>query len=358
MQTRNRILAVGVVVVLVLGLAVVGGKHVWDRMHRSDLDAAIGVVPRQTQRLSFTDWEQVREKVGVPTTASPTAAEVEKLTNRGYDTDLTAVSSIDESTAALQDNFGFSPTTMAWEAYAQSKAGATMIARMPDGFDFDKVRHHLEDLGFTEPSAQDGVWLGGTDLVANIDPTITPELQYVAVLADQHLIVTSDTEDYAKAAAGVAKGDADSLGDVSSVEDLADRVGSPAAAMLWPRDFACSDLAMSSADQDSQDQAETLIADAGKTSPLNGLAMALEPDRKFRVVLHFESSGQAKENLAARAKLAVGDAIGRGGSFADDLKLTSSRTEGSSVVLGFTPKQRTGFVLSALDSGPVIFASC
>ena len=358
MHGRNRTLVLGVVVLLILGLAVVGGRRVWDRLHRSDLDAAVAVVPRETQRLSFTDWEQVRDELGVPETASPTAAEVERLTDRGYDRDLTAVSSIDEATAALQEHFGFSPTTISWEAFAQSKAGATMVARMPDGFDFDKVRGKLRDAGFTEPRTKDGVWLGGADLVAALDPTITPELQYVAVLADRHLIVTSDNAEYARSAASVARGRAPDLGELASVRDLADRTGEPAAAMLWPRDFACTDLAMSSADQDSQDQAETLIEGAGNTSPVNGLAMALEADRRFRVVLHFESAGQAKENLRARAELAVGDAVGRGGSFSDDLRLTSSRTDGPTVVLGFRPKQRTGFVLSALDSGPVIFATC
>jgi hypothetical protein len=60
----------------------------------------------------------------------------------------------------------------------------------------------------------------------------------------------------------------------------------------------------------------------------------------------------------ARARLAVGDAVGRGGSFADDFRLTSSRATGSTVLLTMKPKQREGFVLSALYDGPVIFATC
>jgi hypothetical protein len=51
-------------------------------------------------------------------------------------------------------------------------------------------------------------------------------------------------------------------------------------------------------------------------------------------------------------------APGRGGTFSDDLKLTTSRTDGSAVLLQFVPKERTGFVLSALDNGPVLFATC
>jgi hypothetical protein len=128
--------------------------------------------------------------------------------------------------------------------------------------------------------------------------------------------------------------------------------------MVWSRDFACSDLAMSQADQDSQNQADDLVRRAGGVSPLDGLVMALDPDRRLTVAELFESSGQAKENLRARARLAVGDAPGRGGTFSDDLRLTSSRTDGAAVMLGFEPKSRSGFVLSALDNGPVLFATC
>jgi len=178
------------------------------------------------------------------------------------------------------------------------------------------------------------------------------------VLADQHLIVTSDEESYAKVAAEAALGDRPSLADESATRDLVGKLAEPAAAMVWSRDFACSDLAMSQADQDAQDEANALVARAGGVSPLSGLVMALHPDRRLTVAEQFESAGQAKENLRARARLAVGDAPGRGGSFSDDLTLTTSRTNGSAVLLELKPKERTGFVLSALDNGPVLFATC
>jgi hypothetical protein len=353
----RRIVVVAVVVVACL-LALVGFRTVWRDTHRTDLSRALDVVPRSTLRLAFTDWAAVRRQLGVSDQAHPSDATIQKLTSKAYDTDLSAASSIDESTAALQKHFGFSPATAQWEAYAQSRQGATMVVRMPDGFDLSHVTGHLEDLGFTRPSKDTGVWKGGVDLVAAIDPTITPELQYVAVLADKHLIVTSDEESYAKVAAATALGDQPSLGGVGSTRQLVDKLDEPAAAMVWSRDFACSDLAMSQADQDGQDQAESLVNRAGGVSPLNGLVMALHPDRRLTVAELFESSDQARQNLRPRARLAVGDAPGRGGSFSDDLKLKVSRTEGAAVMLEFQPRQRTGFVLSALDNGPVLFATC
>jgi hypothetical protein len=349
------LVATAVVVALVVALT---GIKLWRDAHRTGLSQALDVVPRSTLRLAFTDWSAVRRQLGLPEQGSSSAKTIEELGTRGYDTDLSAASSIDESTQALQEHFGFSPATAEWEAYGQSDEGATMVVRMPDGFDLDRVTEHLDDLGFTRPSSATGVWEGGADLVAAIDPTITPELQYVAVLADKHLVVTSDEESYAKKAAQVALGHGDSLADDASMRGLVGKLDEPAAAMVWARDFACDDLAMSQADEDSQAQAEDLVTQAGKITPLAGLVMALDPDRTLTVAELFEDAGQAKENLRARAQLAVGDAPGRGGRFSDDLTLRSSRTDGAAVMLRFRPKEKTGFVLSAIDNGPVLFATC
>jgi hypothetical protein len=86
--------------------------------------------------------------------------------------------------------------------------------------------------------------------------------------------------------------------------------------------------------------------------------MAMLPDRTLRVVAHFEDSERAKKNLRSRARLAVGDAPGRGVSVADAFKLTSSGSRGRDVVLDLRPRQSTGYVLSALYDGPVLFATC
>ncbi|MBW8751277.1 MAG: hypothetical protein JF565_07615 [Propionibacteriales bacterium] len=356
MSTRRTAVVVSTVVVAIL--LVLGARAVWKDDHRSGLRDALDAVPRSTLRLAFTDWAAVRRELDVPDQTHPTAATIDRLTSKAYDSDLSAASSIDESTAALQKAFGFSPATVDWEAYAQSRAGATMVVRLPDDLDPQEVRDHLDDLGFTKPASSTGVWKGGIDLVAAIDPTITPELQYVAVLADQHLVVTSDTESYAEQAVAAATGHKDSLADVASTRRLVETMAEPAAAMVWSEDFACEDLAMSAADQDSQSQADSLVQAAGGVHPLTGLVMAMAPDRSLTVGELFESSGQAKDDLRPRAKLAVGDAPGRGGSFSDDLDLVSSRTDGPVVKLEFRPKAKSGFVLSALDNGPVLFATC
>ncbi|MET0998793.1 MAG: hypothetical protein ABWX73_08785, partial [Marmoricola sp.] len=249
------------------------------------------------------------------------------------------------------------PATAQWEAYAQSRRGATMVLDVGDA-DFDELAGNLRSLGYKKPKNEDGVWRGGPDLVSGIDPTITPELQYVVLLADRGLVVTSDEAFYAAEAGRAASGDSPSLGGKAGVAALSDRLGKPANALVWAGDFACKDLAMSSADANDQTKADQLVRKAGGVSPLAGLAMGMEPDRTLRVVAHFEDSDRARENLRPRARLAVGEAVGRGGSFSESFRLAHSRAVGGDVVLDLAPREKTGFVLSALYDGPVLFATC
>lgn len=351
----RRVVVLAAAVVLLIAAAVVGGVTWWQRAHRTDLQRALGVVPASSLRVGFTDWATLRQRLGVHGTG---AAAVRRLQARAYDADLSAASSIDQEGVALQRLFGFGPATATWEAYAQSRHGAAMVLQLPSGTSFDALASHLRDNGYHQPASDTGVWRGGADLVASLDPSLTPELQYVVLLADRHLVVTSDQSSYAASAARVAAGDAPALASLGSVSTMAGQVGDPAAAEVWSRDFACRDLAMSQADPGDQRQAEQLIQQAGKVTPLDGLVMAMAPDRTLTVAEQFESTDQARENLRARARLAVGDAVGRGGSFADDFRLTSARATGSTVLLTMNPKQQTGFVLSALYDGPVIFATC
>lgn len=356
MRDRRRVLAL--VAVISLALLVVGGIRLWDRAHRTPLETALDVLPAGTKQLGFTDWAAVRKQVGVRASATPTAPDADRLNKSGYDTDLTAVSSINDSIMALQANFGFSPMTVLWEAYARADAGNALVVKLPDDYDFGTIRSRLTASGFTKPATTNGVWKGGVDLVAQLDPTLTPDVQYVAVLGARHLVVASNSEQYLATAVAAALGKKRSLGDSASARDLVAKAGTPAAASVWVGDFACTDLAMSQASTDDQETANALIAKAGKVTPLSGMVMSLAPDSTLSVVQLFEDADQAKENLRARGRLAVGEAVGRGGNFADTLTLTSTRTDGAAVLLRWTPKDKAGFPLSGLDTGPVLFATC
>lgn len=357
-RSRRRSLVVGALALAMVGALVTAGLVVWERMTRTGLEEALHAVPASSMRVGFTDWAAVRRELGVDPGDTPDRDAVEDFVDQAYDTDFSAVSSVDESAGALQEKFGFSPATAQWEAFAQGREGAVMVLKVAEGADFDILAKNLGTIGYREPAAEDGVWKGGVDLVSAIDPTITPELQYVALVADRGLVVSSDSSRFAATAARVASGDGDAFASVDGVGDLSDALGEPANAMLWGKDFACADLAMAGADADAQAEGERLVEQAGGVSPLAGLAMAMRPDRTLRVAAHFEDSDDARENLRPRAELAVGDAVGRGGSFADDLELVSSKASGTEVLLDFRPREETGFVLSALYDGPVLFATC
>ncbi len=347
----------GLALVLVAGLAIVG-VVVWRRHDRTPLEQALHAVPASSERIGFTDWDVVRRRTDAGLGDDPSAARIENFIEKAYDRDYTAASSIDSAAVAMHKLFGFGPANAQWEAYAQGKQGATMVLKVADGTDFDVLADNLRSDGYTRPKDDDGVWKGGVDLVASLDPTLSPEVQYVVLLKHQGLVVTSDKAGYAATAARTAAGDGDSAASQAGVSELADPLGEPANAMLWTGDFACEDLAMSQADQSEQDTGDRLVEQAGGVTPLAGLAMAMLPDRTLRVVQHFEDSERARKNLRPRAKLAVGEAPGRGVSFADDLKLTTSRADGSNVILDLEPRAKTGYILSALYDGPVLFATC
>lgn len=351
------------VLALVVGLLAVG-LWWWRRADRTPLDDALAHVPKASLRIGFTDWARVRSQLGEDLGDTPSREAVEAMTRKAYDTDLAAASSVDEAAGALQEIFGFGPGTAQWEAYAQSREGAVMVLRPPEGTDFGVLADNLRRAGYDAPAgggddAVEGTWRGGVDLVAGLDPTLTPELQYVALLPDQGLVVSSDTSDYAASSAKVARGDAAPVADVAGVGDLAERLGETSNALLWTRDFACEDLSMARADEDAQQQAEALVDGVGGLQPLAGFAMGMGGPRRLRVVAHLEDEARAREDLEPRATLAVGEAPGRGsGSFADDYRLVRSRALGSDVVLDLRSRERDGFVLSGLYDGPLVFAGC
>ncbi|MCW2817899.1 MAG: hypothetical protein JWR42_686 [Marmoricola sp.] len=355
---RRRTLLVVLVALVVVAALVVGGSAVWKRTHRTPVQQALALVPAASLRVAFTDWDLVRRTLHADLGSAPSASRIDAFLSKAYDADLSAASSIDGSGPALEDKYGFGPATAQWEAYAQSPQGATMVLRPRDGTDFDGLARRLADLGYAKPKDGDGVWKGGVDLVASLDPTLTPELQYVVLLEDQDVVVTSDTAAYAGLAAKAARGDGATADSVAGVAQMASRVGRPTDAMTWTRDFACRDLAMSQADDTDQQSAERLVQQAGKVSPLAGLTMAMLPGRTLQVVQHFETDDEARRNLRPRATLAVGEAVGRGGSFSDDFRLTRSRAVDSDVLLDLRPRRSDGFVLSALYDGPLLFATC
>lgn len=344
MSRRSTIAVVGVVVaVLVAGAAVVGVRW-WQGRDRTTFEQATGFAPADAERLSWTDWSAVRAKVG--------SDDLDRLLDKGYDADLTSASALVESAPVLQARFGFSPATVDWELFSQAAGGAVVIMRLPDDADFDELGDTLESLGFTRPSDDDGVWQGGDTLLPSIG-TLTPELQYVALDADDGLVLTSDVGAYLEQVV-------DGLGDDALPDPMQDVVrasGEPLSAAVYDGDYACSALAMGQADDDDQAEADRLVAAAGEVNPFRAFAMSAQPGGRVEVAMAFEDDDQAKTNADSRAVLAGGPAPGQGGDFTDRFAVDSATADGDLVTLDLTPTDGS-YVLSDLSTGPVLFATC
>jgi hypothetical protein len=260
------------------------------------------------------------------------------------------------SAEVLHEEYGFSPATLEWELLAQSPDGAAVVMRLPEGTDFDALADRLEDLGYERPQEPSGVWTGGADLLPSIG-TVTPELQYLALDADQGLVVGSDAEGYLERAMETVIGEADPMTDLEPVADAVSTEGGPLAAALYTGPQACSALAMGEASQSDQDEAQELVAAAGEVNPMTGFAMAVDPSLDVRVAMSFESEEQARTNADSRAQLAVGPAPGQGGTFDDRFRLGRVSAEDSVVTMELEPRAGE-YVLSDLTSGPVLFATC
>ena len=347
---KQLVLAVAVLVALTL---VVVGVRAWRSLQMNDFERAVSLAPVGTQRLTYTHWAGVRSALEVDLDADSPTGEVEQFLDDAFERDLSPMSALLESTPAMHEEFGFSPATLDWELLSQSESGSAVLMRLPEDTDFDAVEDRLEELGYQRPDEDDGVWLGGIDLLPTIG-TLTPQLQFLAVDADQRLVIGSDTQGYAAQTMETITGDADS---VEGLDDVVDASGEPLAAAVYDGPLACRSLAMSAADAADQDQAEQLVAAAGEVNPMTGFAMALQPGLDVRVAMSFESEEQARTNADTRAALASGPAPGQGGDFTDRFRLGTVSAEGDVVTMELEPGEGE-YVLSDLSSGPVLFATC
>ncbi|GAB2854596.1 hypothetical protein [Nocardioides pacificus] len=354
MTRRTGLVALAVVVVLALVAGAVVALGWWRESQRTELERAARMAPDSTLRLSWTDWAAVRAELDVDLDASASGVRVDDFLDAGFERDLTSTTALQASAATMQERFGFSPATLEWEAFTQSEEGALVTMRLPESTDFDELADTLAALGYTAPQDDDGVWRGGSAVVTRIGGTLSPELQHVALLADERLVLTSDTATYLETA--LAAVDDEDAG-MEDVEDVVVPSGEPLSAVVYTGDQACRSLAMSQADQTDQSQADELVRAAGGVHPLTGFAMSIQPDDTVRAVLALEDDERARSDADSRATLATGPAPGQGGDFADRFALASATAEGRSVILDLEPGEGE-YVLSDLSSGPVLFATC
>jgi hypothetical protein len=272
--------------------------------------------------------------------------------DRGFEADLTQTTALGDSAEVLQQTYGFSPATVDWELFSQSEDGAAVMVHLPESTDFDELADTLAAIGYDEPEADTGTWVGGVELLAQIGG-VTPELTFVSLDEDRRLLMGSDTQAYLESAAADARDESGPDG----LDDVVDASGEPLSAAVYTGDHACAKLAMTQADPIDQDQAAELVREAGDINPVTGFAIGRQPGGDVRVAMSFETEGQARENADSRSKLASGPAPGQGGDFTDLFDLGDVTAEGKVVTMELDPVDET-YVFSGLKDGPVLFATC
>lgn len=344
----------GVLVALAVLVLVAGAVLAWRLLARpGDYERAVAWLPEDSLRVTWTDWAAVRADVGAPGPGAGAGA-VAGFLDRAYEADLSAGSAVVEATGALDRRYGFSPLDVGWEAFGQARGGQVVVLGLAEGADLGAIEGRLRRLGYDAPPdgpGTGGTWQGGADLVASIDPALTPVMQNMAVVEDERLVVMSDAPGPVSSTVSVIAGDVEGLD-----APLAGVAGSPVQAWLWADDFACADLTMSTADPEDQRLASRLVDEAGGVSPLSGLVMARQPDGSVTVGMRFENDDQAAENLQPRVDLAAGEALGQGGTFGERFRIVSGEADGPDVVIRLEPREE--FQLSDITSGPVLFATC
>lgn len=351
---RRRALVPLVALLLMAGLTA-GAFVAWRVADRgTPLGRALAHAPEGTERATWTDWAAVRRELGVELAQDSTASDVQALLDDAFARDLSSGSALGSSAIALHEELGLSPATLRWELFTQSPDGAVELLAPGADSDLGAVRDRLESLGWRRPEEDDGVWVGGPDVLAAIDPRLTPELQHVAVLDDEDLVLTSDQPGYLERAVAVVRGEDDG---VAGLAQVAEELGRPVSAVVYDGAHACERLAMAQADADAQAQADQLVEAAGGVHPMSAFAMGSLPGGDLRVAIEVEDEDDVGSETRARARLASGPAPGQGGDFADRFEVAAAASHGRVVTLDLRPAEGQ-YVLSDLSSGPVLFATC
>lgn len=336
------VLVVGVVAVVVL----------WPR-DDSRLTEAAALLPDETVRVTWTDWEGVRAEVD----ASPGAGDLDRVLQQAADLDLSAGSPTAGVAGPLAETLGWGPVDAEWEILGQSPSGMVLVVKLPDDADVDEIADRYEAAGFTPPEdgrTDGGLWSGGPDTVARLPGLNEPLLQYAALLEDERLLVSSDQAVSIEQAVPVVRGDEDGL----DLERLAGPADEPLAAVGWTTDAVCAALSMAQGDSGVRATADQLVEDAGGVAPLDGYLVALGAGRALTVTLGYEDDDRAERDLDSRQVLAGMEDPGQSLPYPELFTLAEARTDGDVVVLEMEDAARDRYPLTNTTQGPVLLAAC
>ncbi|MBA2418867.1 MAG: hypothetical protein H0V59_08015 [Nocardioidaceae bacterium] len=189
-----------------------------------------------------------------------------------YDQDLSAVSVLAGSVEVMADENGWTVLDTDWEMYSQSRTGAVIVLALGPRLSADTVVAGLRQVGYAEPAAgtsNSGVWTTSGATATTVQG-VSPRLANVAVLAEEGLVVASDSTDFAEGTIRVAQGEAESLGDVPAGADVAAPLVGSAVAVVHSAANGCATGSYVDADTGDANQAELAANAAGGLTPPPG----------------------------------------------------------------------------------------
>lgn len=337
------------VALAVLAAGVVVGYVVWPRA--TTFEQALARLPADTLRVSWTHWAGLRDELDAEGVSGEAGQEfLAEATER----DLVQ-SSLAASSEMLAEGLGLNPMATEWELLGQGRDGMVLLIGLGD-LDVGALAERFAELGYQEPDEDalaGAVWIGGPNVVSDITGLATYELQHVAFLEEEGLLVASESADFLAGAVPAATGEQEGL----EPSPLTDPVSTPLAAIGLLEDYACEALSMARAGEDAQALADTLVEEAGGVTAVTGYLVALGRDRAIDIVFDFEDADRAEKNQAARAALARAEDPAQFLAYPELFTLKEVTRDDTVLVL--SGQTEAGLApLTNLSTGPVLLASC
>lgn len=365
-------LAALLVLIITIGAGVwVSARPAADGATDGALTAALAVAPADLQSIDVTDWSALRDQLaGGQQGDELDDAERQQLVSDAAAADLSTRSVLVDGTTVIGDLLGWSPATVAWEAYVQAASEGALLVGLPAGIAETEerleaggwVREDDSDLWTIEPSAlrQEGIGsagLGSAELYRN-----------VRLLPSRGVAIVSSSAEHAARLAAVSEGEVRGAAADPGLVQLARELDGLDTVLLQSGAIGCASTDPAQGSGDVVAQAAAAVQGAGELREYRWLARGIDTSRVsggdragggddvFRLALVLDGGAVAADQAGVRAALATGPFIGQSGTVEDTIELIDARADGSVAVLDFTLQPRAVALMAA--RGPFLPGAC
>jgi hypothetical protein len=324
------------------------------------LEQALAMVPADSSRIYFTDWELIKAYEGFPELSSERPMDERMSFMKAFIGDVATGA---PPRQAVLPGYGYNrflihaetwswdSTDLVWEvSLERGSAPPAYVLQLRDDFDFGPLLELFEERGYGRSERQ-GVTVFSHDMDLEQEWVRKSEFGILntAVMVDERRLVLSSALEGVQAIVDVIEGGARSLAEDPAAAATAERLGEVAAAYLSAGPTAC----MSSGDPlqawSDQGMGEEQLAQMRElmeeVPPVHfysglGLGYRYEKERPLGlVVMHYPRTEEAEGDLETRRRLAEeGSSLAFEGTLREAVfTLEGAAVEGSDLVLRVRP---------------------